>query len=248
VGAIERRAAAQADVLQLLDAIPPLVNVHRYGNVRQTDVSLVGEILVTLVPRMLIGLVPAAANIDTDAAHEVWKRMIAADQSLVALGDTGFIDGWRDCLARLASSEASHPLLAGYASRLLYDARVLEFQGLAKSLSLSLSPGNAPELGANWIEGLLSGSGTLLIHDDRLRAVLDGWLREVSEEHFVRVLPLLRRTFSQFPRGERRVLGERLKSKTTGTAAAVATSDFDEAAARALVPVLALIWSEESPT
>ncbi len=127
---------------------------------------------------MLIGLVPAAANIDVDAAREVWKRMIAAGQSLVALGDAELHSGWRDCLARLAASETSHPLLAGYASRLLYDAKVIEFEGLANSRSLALSSGNTPEVGANWVEGLLSGSGTLLIHDDRLRAVLDEWVRE----------------------------------------------------------------------
>ena len=248
VSAIERRAAAQADVLQLLEAVPPLVSVYRYGNVRQTDVGLVGEILATIVPRMLIGLPPAATGIDADAAREVWKRMISADQSLTALANAEFIGGWRECLARLSSSEATHPLLAGYAFRLLYDAKVVEFEGLAMALSQALSVGNAPEVGANWIEGLLSGSGTLLVHDDRLRDVLDGWVREVSEEHFIRVLPLLRRTFAEFPRGERRVLGERLRSKhgATSAGAAAPAGDFDEAAARALVPVLALIWSEEA--
>jgi hypothetical protein len=248
VSAIERRAAAQADVLQLLEAVPPLVSVYRYGNVRQTDVGLVSEILATLVPRMLIGLPPAASHIDADAAREVWKRMISAHQSLTALGNAEFIEGWRDCLGRLSSSESTHPLIAGYAFRLLYDAKVVEFEGLATALSQALSVGNVPEVGANWVEGLLSGSGTLLIHDDRLRDVLDGWIRAVSEEHFIRVLPLLRRTFAEFPRGERRVLGERLRSKHGGTVPGVAAAgDFDEAAAQSLMPVLALIWSEETP-
>jgi hypothetical protein len=242
VDAIERQAAEQADVLQLLDAMQPLVAVYRYGNVRQTDVGLVAEILATLVPRVLIGLVPAAANIDAEAAREVWKRMSAADQSLLLLGNDEYVRGWRECLGRLARNEATHALLAGYAFRLLYDARSIEFEELAQALSQALSLGNAPETGAAWIEGLLSGSGTVLIHDDRLRTVLDDWLRSVPEEHFLRVLPLLRRTFANFPHGERRVLGERLRSK--GSAAQeVVKGDFDEAAAKSLLPVLNLIWS-----
>jgi len=62
------------------------------------------------------------------------------------------------------------------------------------------------------------------------------------------VLPLLRRTFAQFPFGERRVLGERLRSgSATALAAAPAhAADFDEEAAQAVLPVLALIWSEKS--
>ena len=244
VDAIERRTAEQADVLQLLDAMQPLVGVYRYGNVRQTDVGLIAEILASLVPRVLIGLVPASANIDADAAREVWKRMISADQALMLLGDAGYIQGWRECLGRLARSDATNPLIAGYAFRLLYDAKAVEFEELAASLSQALSLGNSPEIGAGWVEGLLSGSGTLLIHDDRLRVVLDAWLRGVSEEHFLRVLPLLRRTFAQFPPGERRVLGERLRSKDTGNPASTAVvGEFDEAAAKELVPVLNLIWN-----
>jgi hypothetical protein len=247
VDAIEAHAAAQSDVLQLLDAVPPLVAVSRYGNVRETDVGLVGEILDTLVPRLFIGVVPAATHIDADAARELWKRMIATDQALGVLGNQAFSQGWQDCLARLTRSEATHPLLAGYAFRLLYDARVVEFEAVARALSQALSPGNAPEVGAAWIEGLLSGSGTLLIHDDRLRSVVDTWVREVSNEHFVKVLPLLRRTFARFPYGERRVLGERLRGRSAGEAGIGVASigEVDAQAVRALVPVLALIWSEE---
>jgi len=248
VSAIERRAAAQADVLQLLDAIPPLIAVFRYGNVRETDVRLVDRILIVLVPRMFIGVVPASANIDADAARELQRRLAAVEQSLAALANAGFLEGWRECLARLCAVESTHPLLAGYGNRLLYDAKVIPFEDLAVALSRALSVGNAPEPGAHWIEGLLGGSGTLLIHDDRLRAVLDLWLRQVSEAHFIQVLPLLRRTFAQFPLGERRVLGERLRSgSATALAAAPAhAADFDEEAAQAVLPVLALIWSEKS--
>ena len=248
VNAIERRAAAQADVSQLLDAIPPLVAVFRYGNVRQTDVGLVDRILATIIPRMFIGVVPAATNIDSDAARGLRRRLAAAEQSLATLGNVEFIEGWRDCLTRLCASEPTHPLLAGYGNRLLYDAKLISFGNLATALSRVLSVGNSPELGADWIEGLLGGSGTLLIHDDRLRAVLDRWLREVSQAHFVQVLPLLRRTFAQFPYGERRVLGERLKSAGAGepAPAQAQSADFDEAAARAVLPVLALIWSEDA--
>lgn len=105
-------------------------------------------------------------------------------------------------------------------------------------------------MSASWIEGLLSGSGALLVHDDRLRALLDAWLREVPETHFVQALPLLRRTFAEFPAAERRVLGERLKSGSgSGTAAAIhiVDAEFDEAAARAVLPLLTLIWSKEAP-
>ena len=247
VTAIQQRAAAQADVLQLLEAIGPLVNVYRYGNVRETDVTLVRHILDAVVPRVLVGLLQAAANIDSDAAATLWKQMREAERALNQLADAEFLAGWRNCLGSLASGEAVHPLIAGYAHRLLYDAGVIEFEGLSSALSRALSSGNPAEVAASWIEGLLSGSGTILIHDDRLRTLLDGWLRGVSPEHFTNVLPLLRRTFCEFPAPERRMLGTRLKRGAESTPLSVARVDFDVETARGVVPLLQTIWGKESP-
>jgi hypothetical protein len=245
VTAIEQRAAAQADVLQLLEAIAPLVNVYRYGNVRDTDVTLVRHILDAVVPRVLVGLLPAATNIDDAAAAALWKQMREAERTLKQLADADFLAGWHNCLGSLAGAEAVHPLIAGYAHRLLYDGSVIEFEGLADALSRALSPGNPAEVAASWIEGLLSGSGTILIHDDRLRTLLDGWLRSVSAEHFTNVLPLLRRTFSEFPPPERRLLGVRLKQGGDCAQVPAPRVDFDVEAARRVVPLLQTIWGKE---
>ena len=112
VTAIEQRAAAQADVLQLLEAIAPLVNVYRYGNVRATDVTLVRHILDAVVPRVLVGLLQAAANIDSDAAAALWKQVRDTERALNQLAGADFLTGWRNCLGSLASGEAVHPLIA----------------------------------------------------------------------------------------------------------------------------------------
>jgi hypothetical protein len=242
VAAIENRAALAADVLQLLDALPSLVNVYRYGNVRDTDVSLVGEILNALVPRILVGVPAASINIDDDAARILWRKLVDADRSLSMLGNESFTEGWRALLRRLTASDSIHALIAGYAHRLLYDAGILEFESLSTAFAWSLSPGNAPTVAAAWIEGLLSGSGAVLIHDDRLRALIDHWIRVTSPDHFVQVLPLLRRTFAQFAAPERRQIGERLRA---GKAEFAATTNntFDEQVAQAVLPIFKCVWN-----
>jgi hypothetical protein len=245
VSAIERRAALSSDVIVSLDALTPLVEVQRYGNVRQTDISLIAAILAGLVPRVLIAVPGAAANIDDAAAHALWQKLVAAERALGALGDPEYSAGFREMLARLARAEASHPLLQGYARRLLYDAAVDSFDELSAALSRVLSPGNAATRAAAWVEGFLASSGAILIHDDRLRALLRDWVLGVPAERFVQVLPLLRRTFAQFPPAERRLIGERLRAGSQPTAAETSGQDFDEAAARALLPVLQTIWRRD---
>ena len=243
VAAVESRAALSPDVHQLLAAVPPLVGVQRYGNVRETDVSMVGEILHGLVPRVFVALPPAVVGIDDDAARDLHRAVVAADAALANLADEEFIAGWRDTLQRVARNDAAHPLLAGHAVRLLYDAKVIDFAALERSFSLSLSPGNPPAQAASWAEGFLSGSGTILVHDDQLLGLIDGWLRGVSDDHFLQVLPLLRRTFAQFPPAERRVIGERLKPRGAASPVVEASGEFDVAAARAVLPVLHQIWN-----
>ena len=45
---------------------------------------------------------------------------------------------------------------------------------------------------------LLRGSGLVLLHEDALWSALDAWLRDLSAETFVELLPLLRRAFAGF--------------------------------------------------
>jgi hypothetical protein len=244
VSAIEARAAVSTDALQLLDALPPLVNVFRYGNVRATDVSLVAEILQGLVPRIFVAGPSASAHIDDEAARKLWQHFMAADRALALLSNEEYSRGWREMLKRVAGNDGAHALLAGYAHRLLYDVGEIEFEALSAAFSRALSVGTEPALGALWVEGLLSTSGAVLIHDDRLRNLVDGWVRTTSDEHFVQVLPLIRRTFANFPAPERRQIGERLRPGAGNIAAAAATSsEFDLEAAHAILPVLKRIWN-----
>src|SRR6266702_1698207 len=90
VAAIQSRTALSNDVLQLLDALPPLVEVSRYGNVRGTDVRQVEEILAGLIPRALVGLLPASLGIDAEAGRVLWKKMAAANQALSTLNSEAY--------------------------------------------------------------------------------------------------------------------------------------------------------------
>ncbi|MEW5631056.1 DUF5682 family protein, partial [Streptomyces hydrogenans] len=76
-----------------------------------------------------------------------------------------------------------------------------------------------PASAAAWLDGFVGGTGggLLLVHDERLLALLDRWLSGVPAEAFTDVLPLLRRTFGAYEPGVRRTLGE-LAARGPGTA------------------------------
>jgi len=104
-------------------------------------------------------------------------------------------------------------------------------------MSQALSVGNDPAPAAAWLEGFLNQSGMVLLHDNQLWAMVDGWVEGLNEDHFMRVLPLLRRSFAAFSSPERRQLGERAQRPVTGVAATPQVA-WDTPRAEQAVPLL----------
>ena len=89
----------------------------------------------------------------------------------------------------------------------------------------STSVGNAPADMAYWFEGFLRSSGSILLLDDRLWNLVNNWVCSQDKETFMELLPVLRRTFSEFTSAERRKLGEKARrTDSTGTSSAVGAS------------------------
>jgi hypothetical protein len=227
-------AAVAADVLHLMRALPPLANVVRYGSVRQTHSSVVAHVIAGMVARICVGLPAACASLDDTAAQQMLDEIMAVDAALHVAGSDAQRGAWLEALATVADDETVHGLVAGRATRLLFDAGTLERPEVTRRAAIALAPVRAPESAGAWAEGFLRQSGLLLLHDDGLWEVVDRWLDGLTPEAFTQALPLLRRTFASFPVAERRQIGERARR---GAAAPVpSVSDFDEARAAAVLP------------
>jgi hypothetical protein len=77
----------------------------------------------------------------------------------------------------------------------------------------------------------------LLLLDHDLWAVINNWVEQLDESTFVQVLPLLRRTFSNYSNAERRKLGEKVKSGGKGIVTKTSGA-FDEERGMQGVPVV----------
>ncbi|MFJ5261367.1 DUF5682 family protein [Streptomyces sp. NPDC088387] len=296
------RAALDTDVGHLARALPALVRSLRYGDVRGTDTGALAEVAAGLAERVFVGLPPACAALDRDAADEMRGHVDAVHGAVALLdevgsqgqvgsqgeagseGEAGSLGGsgsfggaeafdgeaaggsgvagasgpgglrgrWRGVLAVLAGRDTVPGVIRGRAARLLLDDGQLDQDGAARLMGLALSPGTPPGDAAAWIEGFVgggSGGGMLLVHDERLLGLVDAWLTGVSAEAFTDVLPLLRRTFSEYEAGVRRTLGELVRrgpaERATAIGAGAGTPGFgsglDGGRADAVVPVVRLL-------
>jgi hypothetical protein len=241
--ALESRAATTGDANQLLAALPALANVFRYGNVRQTDASLVGHVLDGLIVRACISLPLACGALDDAAAEALRKLLLAAHAAIGLRADDAQTEAWRRALHLVAHQQTSHTLIAGLACRLLLDDGALPADEAARALSQQLSRGADPARAAAWLEGFLNRNAMVLLHDATVWGLVDHWLSDLSEEHFMAVLPLVRRTFGSFEAGERRDLGTRVRSTGADAPAATAAAPlaWDEARAALPLPTLRLL-------
>ncbi|MGW7661499.1 DUF5682 family protein [Streptomyces sp. NPDC054756] len=251
---LAERAALDADVGHLAQALPALVRSLRYGDVRGTETGALAEVAAGLAERVFVGLPPACVGLDNDAADEMRRHVDAVHGALGLLGDavTGMRPRWHGVLRVLSGRDTVPGVIRGRAVRLLLDDGELRQEDAARLMGLALSPGTPPGDAAAWIEGFVgggSGGGMLLVHDERLLGLVDTWLTGVPAEAFTDVLPLLRRTFSAYEPGVRRTLGELVRRgpgerQGVGTAGAGIpgfADELDRERADAVVPVVRLL-------
>ncbi len=239
---LENMAAASADVLELARIIPGLAKIVRYGNVRNTDSILVLRILQSVVTRVCIGLPVAVVGVNEESAQALTTQCAEIQESIAILQREDLTALWEDCLRRIESNERSAPMVRGFALRQLMDFGTLSAETLYGSFSRSCSGALPSADVASWLEGFLSGRGTVLLIDDQLWKLVDDWVGSLSETVFTTVLPLLRRTFSTFSQAEKRKLGARASSGDAQVAVVAARSETDALRGkRALLPVFELL-------
>ncbi|MCA9805910.1 MAG: hypothetical protein KC777_28270, partial [Cyanobacteria bacterium HKST-UBA02] len=250
MGKVQAVAALASDVAHLMEALPPLARIARYGDVRKTNVEVVAEVIDGLVARICAGLPAYCSSLNDEAAESVLTHIIQVNSSIGLLGIEEQLRLWQECLVKLLEDESLHGIIAGRAARLLFDSRAVEEQEVMRRFGLALSIACEPGRAAAFADGFLRGSGLVLIHDPALLAIIDDWVSALSSDQFIQVLPLLRRTFSSFAPPERRQIGERVKrDDSAGSRLPVERSAvLDEERADLVLPVMAqLLGLEEAP-
>ena len=207
LAAVRDRAALDTDVTHLMAALPALVRAARYGDVRGTDPARLGEVAIEMITRICAGLPAAVASLDETAERAMRERIDAVHSATGLLADGTSRERWLDTLARLAPR--CPPVISGRLTRLLLDAARVSVDEAGLRMSRALSAAAPAPAAAGWAEGFLAGSGLLLVHDDKLLALADGWLAGLSADAFTAVLPALRRTFGEFAPPERRAIGQK---------------------------------------
>jgi hypothetical protein len=240
---LQAKAALSSDVRRLACALPRLAQTARYGSVRGSAGAPVQEIFDGILERVFVGLTNACVSLDDGAACAMADVLSKVHESVLLLERPGQREEWQATLAGLVENDAVVPMVRGRAARLLFDQGRIPTEHLLVLSSRALSRAVPPAHAAAFVEGLLAGSGLLLVHQRDLLAVLDDWVAGLSAPDFEAMLPLLRRTFAVFQPAERRAMGEMVRGLRGARSPRKGEDDDDLDAGRAdrVMPVLAHI-------
>lgn len=238
---IDTLSSISADVVDLMQAIPQLVNVQRYGDVRNSDLSLLTEIVERLLIKVFINLPAACYGLNEEKSNELFQLISELQTVLKIYDDSVLLAQWQDTLQLMSTKENIHHIIQGCVCRLLLDAGLLEPDEATRRMAYALSPGHEARDVASWVEGFLRGSGMILIYDNRLWNLLYDWLLTLDKESFTDLLPYLRRAFSKFEYGERQQIGSKAKKGNAVDKRVVADRGFDEELTRGVLETIDLL-------
>ncbi len=208
---VNELATISSDIIELMDAVVPLADISRYGNVRKTDLAAINQLVNGLITRICIGLPNACYGLDETTSTRVFENIKKTDEVVRLLDDSELTQAWYQSLSVVVDKDGVNAIIIGCTCRLLLDGKILDEAEAARRFGLALSTGTEPKDAAGWLEGFLKGSGTILLYDHQLWNLLYQWVNELEQEKFIDLLPILRRTFSRFGASERKQIGEKAK-------------------------------------
>lgn len=205
---LQAAAVDSGDLVQLMNTVPTLVSILRYGTARPIPSEQLGALVSALAAEINAGAQAAAVDIEPGEAEAMRRAMSGYDRALALHGEAHLIAMWHRELAAIVQHDRSAPAVSGLALRLLHDGQVWAVEEVAASFSRALTPPAAPAAAGAFVESFLAGGAEVLIQDRPLLAALDAWLVELDDESFIELLPMLRRGFSDFAESGRiRILG-----------------------------------------
>jgi hypothetical protein len=239
IARLQSAAVNAADMVGLAGSVPPLVSILRYGTARKIPEDALAALTHALAVEVIAGGTVASRNLDEEAAGRLCAAFAAFDAALDLFGAQDLIEGWCRTLAALVADASAAPVIAGFATRRLYERSAATAEATAAALARALSPANPPKSAGAFLGGFFGQNAEVILHDTRLFAIIDDWLVAPPEQDFLEILPMIRRAFSGFGAVERRRLLEQV-GRDAPTRHAVETDIDEEAFAKAL-PLLRLI-------
>lgn len=220
-------------VIEMVNAYNRLSSAQRYGSVREIDREELDRLLSLTFPRIVAGLADGLLAVAEEEAHEAWNAVKEMLQ-LARLREEDRLPDLLVSLGHLPDSPMLTAYLAGALTALLQYEEIVREETAIGWMSLRLTDRDHPDEAALFIEGFLTGIGGRLWNEPHWLNGLDKYVGELDQDVFERVLPVLRRAFSEYGKAERKEILKQLRSPVSNKKVEKSLIRFHEERMKAL--------------
>ena len=237
IGQLQAAATHASDITDLMRAVAPLVRVLRYGTARKLPEEALRALILSMSIEVNAGVRTGSHGLDQETSIARVQAMLDYDEALSLFGDESLAGSWRTQLGRMVEDDQVAAPVAGLSLRRLHDLKAWQMDAVSAAFSRHMS-GQEPRKSGAFLEGFLSGGSEVILQDLPLLQLMDAWICELEEQHFIESLPLLRRSLSGFDGVSRRRLLERIKQGQKHAAQESTPGDDDNPAFLEALPLL----------
>ncbi|HHB79274.1 MAG TPA: hypothetical protein ENK85_08585 [Saprospiraceae bacterium] len=228
INQLEDAAALSSDVFGLMETLPPIFQILKYGSTRDIPQEALHIFVNHISPRIFTMLPGACTGKNDEAARKIYEQIISFHQGILSWDDEDLVKGWWQTLVKIMHHSGVPPFLSGALMRLLFDKGRLAYDEVVLRMSYALSERREPIRAVHWLEGFLIGSGLIFMYHRQLWDLVSQWVSSLPENRFQETLPLLRRAFSNYQPPERRKLLAKAKQYGQPKKTALAPADNED--------------------
>lgn len=207
INRLAERAAHGSECIELLDALPPLVDISRYGTSRDMTLSHLVELVEQLAVQAALALPFAVRNLNDEESQRFQQAILLGHRQLeLAQCPSAIMETWWQALDSICHDDGCDSGARGVSARLLYQAERQSSEQIHTLLQKLLSPSLPLARSKGFFEGFFANASEQLLYDANLRQLTNNWLMALDEQSFIEALPLLRRVFGSLDAMERRRL------------------------------------------
>lgn len=208
VSRLDSASIDQISIEEIARTAKTLSRMLQFGDVRQSDVSVLRPILERLLLRASLTLTDACFCDDEAAGH--LAKSIEDIQSIFSVEKGLPSEKWEHAVRELSRRDDLNAKLSGLATAIRLDSGDLSEEELSREISRRMSIGLRAELGALWFEGLSLRNHYALIVRRAVWESLSRYLDEIPEESWKRAMVFLRRSFALYSASEKDMVAENL--------------------------------------
>jgi hypothetical protein len=207
ISRLAERAAHGSECIELLDALPPLVDINRYGTSRDMTLSHLVDLVEQLAVQAALALPFAVRNLNDEESQRFQQAILTGHRQLeLAQCPITVMTTWWQALESICHDDGCDSGARGVTARLLYQADRQSAEQVHTLLQKLLSPSLPLARTKGFFEGFFANASEQLLYDANLRHLTNSWLMALDEQSFIESLPLLRRVFGSLDAMERRRL------------------------------------------